>query len=556
VDPIAFNRLAVPGRAPGVVAALRREAQALQNFRGQMWDRLGYNEHAANPSKVPLGSRIADVGRAATYSLRAMGDAITDRQPPKAKAAFQKIMDMLRPAEGLRSEAEARGRIIGATYEQAVREASRVNTGKLGNILAHYGLADMTDREGLMLRHVLTEGDPNSFVPEEGKPAVPVPRNIVEASSKIRYLLDQEWERNAAAGVKVGYARNGYFPRIYDDVKIAGDEHGFKDAAAKLHAFMFEKEVGGDPAKLLAAHDRMPEDVRDRLPANVQDAVRDLRKNLKAQEVERAAIAADPTHPTAKLDQLTAEAADLHDQLHDPLRDEFASNAANTWWTRINVGDPTDFDTRGPSAAYLRTRSLPPEADTIMREYMVNDPTLALPRYFHQSARKVAYAERFGAPTESAPGGAGLDALLKRASDGGAHKADIAKMREIVEGVTGRQKSGVPAGVARAANVVHAYGSIALMPHAAWSSLSEPMAALAVTGRLRAPIQAFAAILGEVGGTADSKLRAEIANAVGILTNPLIFILHRTFRRRGAGRSGIRRTSRPAAAAGVPAWLG
>jgi hypothetical protein len=40
------------------------------------------------------------------------------------------------------------------------------------------------------------------------------------------------------------------------------------------------------------------------------------------------------------------------------------------------------------------------------------------------------------------------------------------------------------------------------------------------------------------------------------LRTPLILKSHRTFLRRPSGRSGTRRTSRPAAAAGVPAWLG
>jgi type IV secretion system protein VirB4 len=53
-------------------------------------------------------------------------------------------------------------------------------------------------------------------------------------------------------------------------------------------------------------------------------------------------------------------------------------------------------------------------------------------------------------------------------------------------------------------------------------------------------------------------LRDELVNPPYLppLRTPLILKSHRTFLRRPSGRSGTRRTSRPAAAAGVPAWLG
>jgi hypothetical protein len=513
VDPTVWDRMADPTQNKGLWSAMRAEVQAQKNFRQTMWDRMGFNEKAADPgSRLGVGTRIADTGRAATYSIRGIGNAITKRQPAgAARDAFQAIMDRMSPAEHIRDASKADSRYVGPVFEEDVREHARPNINRMGNILDQNGLSSMTDQHALMLRHILTEGDANSFVPDGASRPVAIPANITKAASGLRYLLDQEWERNTKAGIDTGYARSGYFPRMYDDHKIFGDRTGFETAAEKLHGTMFDQDVGDDPVKLLAAHDRLAQDTRDNLDPDVQDNVDALRKNLKAQDK------LDPEDPAnaGQLATLRGEAADLHDQIAPDVRDAYARDAASNWWSRINTGDPTDFDTRGPNASYTSKRVLPPEADQIMRNYMVNDPRTALPMYFQQSARKVAFAHAFG------KGGADLDALLKRASDGGARGEDIQSMRGLVESVTGKQKSGLPPPVERAANVVHALGSIALMPRAAWSSLSEPMATLARTGQIKPMFHAFAGQIGDIVKTAGSKQRADIANALGITTSHL-----------------------------------
>ena len=271
--------------------------------------------------------------------------------------------------------------------------------------------------------------------------------------------------------------------------------------------------------KLLAAHDRMPKDVQGRLPQNVQDGMAALRKNLREQDAIQQRLdngtSKNPAADAARRTQLETEAADLHDQNKDFVGDVVARTAARDWFTRINNGDPTDFATRGPNANYIQGRVLPPEADKIMREFMVNDPTVALPRYFQASARKVAFAERFGAAGEK------LERLIDEATAGGARGEDNLAMRHLVEVVTGRQRSGLYQPVERATNFIHALGSIALMPRAAWSSLGEPMAVLARTGNFKATYQAFAHQIGDIVGTADSKTRGELANALGLTTSHL-----------------------------------
>lgn len=518
VDPHVWDKMADPKQDPGLWGVMKREVQAQKNLRAQFKENLGFNPNAADPGRLGIGTRTADVARALTYSVRGIGNVITKRQPEgPAQDAFQQIMDQISPAEHIRSAEDAHGRYIGPVFEEEVRERARSNNNRMANILTQNGLGKMSAQEKLMLRHVLTEGDGSSFVPDGASRPVAVPANITKAAGALRYLLDQEWERNTKAGINVGYARSGYFPRQYDDRKIFGDRLGFEKAAGELHAHMFDQDVGDDPAKLLAAHDRLPKDVAGTLPQNIQDGITTLRKNLREQDQLQAAVPppAEPAAAQARIAQLQAEAAALHDGLQAPVRDLYARTAASDWWSRINTGDPTDFDTRGPSSAYTTARVLPPEADRIMRNYMVSDPTSVIPRYFQNSARRVAFANRFG------PGGQKLDALLRQATDGGARGEDIATMRRLVEAATGRVKSGLPPEVERATNTIHALGSIALMGRAAWSSLSEPMATLARTANIRATGQAFANQLGDIVRSASSKQRAELANALGITISSL-----------------------------------
>jgi hypothetical protein len=518
IDPTQWHKMADTQADPGLTASLKREAQAFKGFRNKLRHNLGYDETAAHAGPLTLKVRTGDALANLVATARTVGNRLTKRQPKgAARDAFQEIMDKLTPAEHLRDAAHAAHRWLGPVFEEDVREHSRGNINKLTNILDAHKLGSMSAEEKLMLRHVLTEGD-KPFTSPSGRTTA-IPKSVSEAAGKLRFLLDQEWERNREAGIDIGYARSGYFPRQYDDHRIFGDPVGFKRQAAKLHSIMFDSEVGDDPEKLLEAHDRLPKDVREGMPQDVRDGMAALRKNLKDQDKLTAQIETAPGEDKpalqTKLDQLKGDAADLHENFHEQVRDIYAHNAANDWFTRINAGDPTDFDTRGPNAAYLNKRVLPPEADEIMRDYMVNDPTEALPSYFQSSARKIAFAKRFGV------GGKHLDDLLTQASDGGARGEDIAAMRRLVETVTGRQKSGVAPPVERAINTVHAMGSIALMPRAMWSSLSEPVSTLTRTGSTKAMFEAFANQIGDIARTAGSRQRAEMANALGITISHL-----------------------------------
>src|SRR3546814_8398559 len=66
----------------------------------------------------------------------------------------------------------------------------------------------------------------------------------------LRKLSDDIFYDMQRAGIDVGYARNGYLQRLYDDAIIGGDEAGFLAQAAKAYEIAFERQWGDSEAVL------------------------------------------------------------------------------------------------------------------------------------------------------------------------------------------------------------------------------------------------------------------------------------------------------------------
>ena len=524
VDPSKWGKMSAPPGTPttppGLRGALQREIQAQKNWRSKFLSNLMGDGKAAEPGALSVGTRALDGIRVATNSMRDRMNVLAERQPtPVAKAAFQGLIDKITPAEGLRSKSDAAGRQVGQVFEQEVRQRSRQDNAAFENILRDHGLTEMTPMEDLMLRHVLTEGDKHTFVPPGETKAFPVRDNVKLAGGKLRYLLDTVNDRNISSGVDVGY-KAGYFPRQYDTNKIFNDRAGFQSKVSELHKGMFDKAVGDDPSKLLAAYDAMHSDDQARAAAadpDLEARVKALRANLAKQDHIQTALDegthANPAQARADLDRLRAEAGDLHDQLKDPLGDAHSQGEASRWWLHEVAGGPAEFDRRGPNASYTRERVLPPEADKLLRDYMHTDIASVLPHYFQQSARKVAYTKRFG------QSGGEIDNAMDMAADNGSRPEDIASLRRLIEVSTGKLPSTTAVPLENALNTVHALGTMALMPRAIFSSLTEPAALLARGGTLGDTMGAFAKQIGQAFGTAKGKERAELARLVGVTTS-------------------------------------
>jgi hypothetical protein len=437
-----------------------------------------------------------------------MMDVIIKRSPAAAQPIFTRIKDLLAASPG-------EGRYTGEFFEEAARGRARSWSNRFANIMAASNLdpENITPQLDAMIRHHMVTGE-TSYRGEV------IPPNILKAAGRLRNLMDVLWQTSHDAGLDVGYASR-YYPRLYDMHRFFADPEGFRGAATQLYRLMFDRELGtpgSDPQALLEKWTSLSTTDRDLAQdPNLAAQMSELKKNLARQREIEASQNPTPAE-RAELAQLKGEAQQLAIDAHDPLGDHIADLNADNWHARMMKGGHADFDATGPSGKYLNARTLPPEADTIMAPYMHTETADAIPNYINAVARRTAYAERFGANNE----------ILEQAWEAlrkvpGIRGEDIQKFEQLVDTVTGRSNNhlGPMKDLQHITNVIHAIGSLALMPRAVWSSLAEPMNAALVTGDVRAGFKIFASQFGQIFKQASAKDHAELANFLGVTTSAM-----------------------------------
>jgi hypothetical protein len=330
-------------------------------------------------------------------------------------------------------------------------------------------------------------------------------------------LLNAEHARHQIeANIDLGYAPNAYFPRVLDHYRIFGEPGAFAKDAMPVYQHVYDRDVTTredmlDAHKALKFPGRLPSDIQTKI-----DALRQNERQVRALTRERDKL--NPTNDAARIAAIDREIAArapvadaLHAEVEPHIRTAFATEAANDWASRIVVGDPTDYETKGPESSYTKGRVLPPEADKLLAKWYLTDPREVIPEYFRQSARRIAYAKRFK----------DIEAQFTEAMQYGARGEDIRAMRGYVEALTGRQKSGLPDPIVRSVDNVMTFGTMALMTKAAFTSLGEPMSAILRTGSVKAALEAYANQVGDILRTAGSKERKTLANAIGLTTSAL-----------------------------------
>jgi hypothetical protein len=136
----------------------------------------------------------------------------------------------------------------------------------------------------------------------------------------------------------------------------------------------------------------------------------------------------------ADLDGFTADATALYRRMG--LDAEQARMAADEWGNRVmGIGGGARYaDT--PASAYTKGRTLPPDADTLMRKWLVTDPREALAGYLEGSTRHAEFVSRFG------PNGQKFDEVLKGMRAAGATPTEIDILRRTFASATGTTAAG------------------------------------------------------------------------------------------------------------------
>jgi hypothetical protein len=446
--------------------------------------------------------------------------------PQGARDPLRQIMDMLGTLPGSNHP-------HGATYEDRWAGLLHQWGNKYSHIMRDNNLMPRDivrlEQQGIpvndMIHHAMTTvlHAPSTYKGQA------IPGHLQRAAGQLRALMDDVFHSLRQAGVDIQYSQNGHFPRVYDLPRIWNDKHGFTQDAKTLFKWMFDDEVGtpGDnPDKLLARWRQLSMVQRALAPQSVQDAMVELAKILrKLKTVQLRLMNAGTGQITltpkqhakalAQEAQLTQDAEDLAGQWHDMAGNHIAKLGADEWAHRVNVGYQTDFDTLGPSGAFLNHRVLPPAADDIMKKWIVTDVNGALMRYFQAAARKQAFHEVLGPNQDK------FEALVDQMDKGGAQGEDIRLVRDLTDLITGRGNYRNARGPMKAIAWVKAYAVVRLLGASFTAMIGEPAMTTGATRDLRSAVKAYAAQFGAVLHTATAQERAEIADMIGVTTSAL-----------------------------------
>lgn len=517
-DPLGWTKLTKDPRKSGIMGEFRDTAERIRNLRRTL--KQGVLFDSSRPEALPgnkLSDRIIKDFNAKVDSAMAILEATHHHAPDgtPAKLALKELMDRFGYVAGSGEYTGFQG------LESRSRQLHKEVMNEFGRALTWHGLDEskMDGQQKAMLRHVMVTGE-NTFPTDPldpNSPRVPIPNNIVNAGEPLRRISDYLFNLMRKAGIEIGYAKNGHFPRLYDQVAAANDPRGFKLAAETLHKFMFDQDVGqpgDDPQKLLDYWDDLgavpqptlgagpPKSAQERAPMQTQGDMERLRKLLRD-----LAKKPDPAKE--------AEAQQLAQDNHDAVRELTAETNAMDWFNRLTRGYGHDFPSHGPGGKFLNKRVLPPEADIMMRGFLHNDPFMALTRYYEAAARRISYSERFGGKGEK------YNYLLDQLSQGGLSPEDQAIVTDVAKFVTGQSNNGSSAPMAQAANVISSAVSLGVMPRVTWSMFAEPYITGLAGGDARAGFHALAGIFGNLAGTKDAARRAELLDYFGVTTNAL-----------------------------------
>jgi hypothetical protein len=423
------------------------------------------------------------------------------------------------------------GEFTGQVFNEEVQTDERRFQGRFSNIVANHDIKSFDDQKLRSLRDVLVNAVPvDSVAPD-----------VRAAAADLRRFLNDLYAYNQQNGVHIGYARNGYLPRVPDAMKIENDLDGFRKQANKLYSNVYETEIGstetlmnntGKLSSLLKYVKEIAKGGNVPTAKTQAQAQRQLAKDIVKLHRELTAAKKDP----AKSKELEA----MVDKLREAMRDPWATEAANDWEMRIRgIGTSRDFafEARGPASKYAKSRTLPVEADAIMGDYLINDPLSLISTYISQSAKRVNYGKFFGNPKGDRPLGWKLDDALKSirepytAADGSTQRVnvdDAQVLEKAVNLLTGQFQTNMTSWGMRARSKFNSLMTPVILARSMWSQLAEPITVSIRSGDLSdglrvvyKQMQDVAAKLGIKSAQQQAEWRSEMAEYFGIVTDHL-----------------------------------
>jgi hypothetical protein len=457
------------------------------------------------------------------------------RKDPQAAALIGEILNLVATDPG-----GTRTTFSGGTFEEGARRENRrfatmYNAAMQGTFGPGAGpkFRDLTEEQQKDLRMFLTGQKSN------------VSKKIQKIGGDLRTVLNRVYEYARRSGIDVSYLQDGaYLPRMLDMPLVETDIQGFLSQAYNLYKdvifineFLFEDVSDYDQIQKLDQQLAKRKVVQRHFEGKDKlDLLKDFRKDAKKlRELKKKLdTAEDPDAIEAEMDEIYENMGEYYHDLYEEMGDTFSDLSSKDWHQRIMSAAGQDPAAHSAFNRFTKRRKLPSEADKYMNEFYlpVNE---AIEAYIPQVVKKAEYEKRFGRSrlekgTKKDPVTGKnrdyLDYILDDKMVGKVNPDDRLLIRQIVQFVTGTQAPVRDRDGQKILNTIHAYGTMALLGRAAWSSIAEPLTTATQTGRIRDGLKAFSGSLYEayakVNKDAAQKvaLDKQLANILGVIDDP------------------------------------
>lgn len=499
IDPNEMLKL-----APETRNALQREADAWKAFQAE-----GRRNDARPKNTHTILQRYQNKLSSLFWSERGTLLTLTARYPQS-----KSIREVTRRLTTDPGSSSLNNRL---TLEEATdRQVKRFSV-KVAEVIRRYNIEQLGPEQMESLRRLLVSQPDGKATPE-----------MVAAADKIRNIFNEAWYYGDNAGLKMGYSANAYLPRMPDMAKIDTDKDGFVKAASNVYEAMFdskfenfdteEKQLVGVLVAGLnlkkAARRGLPPFATGLDPAEI-DALNAAIKLYKAARADAKAVdnSDDPDIAQAKADESMQKAVDAVADIYESIKRADSELNAARWLENMMVGGGiTQVPGASPDADFLKGRVLPPEADVLLKDYLINDVPWLMMDYLPKLIRRAEYERRFG--------GTKLDQLKRQMNAEGVMRADIDLVEMILEKLSGAVYDNSMGTAAKTIQTVNALGIMSMLGRAVLSSVAEPIGAAIQTRDVRDAFTSMGATLSAFWSSATTRERQELAAAIGLIGNP------------------------------------
>ena len=334
---------------------------------------------------------------------------------------------------------------------------------------------------------------------------------LTRLASAMRKTFNDEWYANKNAGIDLGYISDtAYLNRQIDHEFVAGDPDKFTEQATLVYELVFDRDVGADPDEIAGDDDRLAAFISIAKKFKIA-GLKELRAAIRAQQEAS-------TEPEAEPDPDAIAAA--IEEMYEDVRGAYATTSAAQYLDAIlHTETFPDFTMTSTLPDSEKRRSLPPEADELLKDFYNPDPISSLVQYVSNSVQRTEWAKRFGADNAI---GKKLDERMARE---GVPAADRRYVWALVERMSGRYKrTGFLANpyVAGTLATLRVKGTLAMMGRAVTLSFFEPTSMGIVTGRPTDGLLAVAKTWANVLHSGSRAEKMEWARAQGFIKHYML----------------------------------